>query len=93
MMFEMLNVELDDVDLAQVVEVVCERLKAPVLVDQQALLRQKIDMAAVKVSYPSKQTFYKKVLQVVLFKARLKHEVRVDEGDKPLIWITTLIDK
>jgi hypothetical protein len=93
MMFEMLNVELDDVDLTQVIEAIAERLKAPVLVDQQALARQKIDMAAIKVSYPSKQTFYKKVLQVVLFKARLKHEVRVDEADKPLLWITTAIDK
>lgn len=93
MMFEMLNVELDDVDLAQVVTVIAERLKTPVLVDQQALVRQKIDMAAIKVSHPSKQTFYKKVLQIVLFKARLKHEVRVDDADKPLIWITTLLDK
>ena len=92
-MFEMLNVELDDVDLAQVVTVIAERLKAPVLVDQQALVRQKIDMATIKVSHPSKQTFYKKVLQIVLFKARLKHEVRVDDADKPLIWITTLLDK
>lgn len=92
-MFEMLDVDIDNVELTRVMAAIAEQLKTPVLIDQQALVRQKIDMATFKVSHPSKQSFYKKVLQVVLFKARLKHEVRVDDADKPLIWITTLIDK
>jgi hypothetical protein len=43
-------------------------------------------MAAV----PASRTTYSLLLGKVLFQARLKSEIRIDEADGPLLWITTI---
>lgn len=86
--FELVNVELEDVPLSQVTDAISERLKTPFLFDHNGLARKGIDPAKVMVSQPNKQTMYDIVLRKTLFKAGLRHEVRVDEADKPLVWIS-----
>jgi hypothetical protein len=90
-MFELVNVELDDIPLSQLLDVLGERLKVPMLPDQAAMARQKIDTGKVRVSLPSKATAYAIVLNKTLAHGKLKYALRVDEADKPLLWITTLI--
>ena len=41
------------------------------------------------VSFPLKRTFYKKALENVLFQARLRSELRVDEAGTPFLWISS----
>ncbi|HWB08516.1 MAG TPA: hypothetical protein VG826_04805 [Pirellulales bacterium] len=84
------NAEIDDFPLAEALEAICGRLKTPVLYDHYALTRQGIDAAKVNVKFPSSRTWYGKVLEKVLYQARLKGEWRVDEAGKPLLWVTTL---
>ena len=90
-MFELVNVELEDIPLSQLLDVLGERLKVPILFDQAALERQKIDPAKVRVSLPPKESMYAIVLNKTLAHGKLKYALRVDEADRPLLWIMTLL--
>ena len=89
-MFEVLNVELDDIPLSQLLGVLGERLKLPMVIDRPALAAQQIDLAK-HVSLPAGQSMYAIVLRKTLFQLRLKYELRADDGDRPFVWITTSI--
>lgn len=88
-MFDMLNAELDDVPVSEAVEAVQARVKAPVLYDYNAMVRYDIDPTQIKVTLPAKRTAYDSLLRSALAKAKLRHELRLDEAGKPIIWITT----
>jgi hypothetical protein len=62
----------------------------PVLVDHNALARHGVDPSKVTVSHPPSRTTYSQVLPKILFQARLKSEVRVDEAGKPFLWVSTI---
>jgi hypothetical protein len=89
-LFKFLNVEVSDTPLAESLEAIRARLNVPLIVDQNSLARQKIDYATVKVSLPKTNTYYKGIIDKLLFQVKLKCEVRVDEADRPFLWITTL---
>jgi len=88
-LFKFLNVEVADTPLAESVEAIRGRLNVPMIIDQNSLARNKIDFATVKVSLPKTNTYYSKILEKLLFQAKLKYEVRIDEADRPFLWITT----
>lgn len=89
--FDWVTVELEDVSAADVLDAIRDRLKIPFLLDHNSLALARIDPAKIKYDHGTTRTYYYKVLGQVLFKARLKSEVRVDERGKPFLWITTLI--
>jgi hypothetical protein len=89
--FDWVTVELEDVTAAEVLDAVRDRLKIPFLLDHNALAIARIDPAKVKYDHPSKRTYYYRVLNQVLFKARLQSEIRLDERGKPFLWISTII--
>lgn len=89
-LFKFLNVEVSDTPLAESMEAIRARLGVPLIVDQNSLAKQKIDYATVKVTLPKTNTFYQSIMQRLLFQAKLKHEVRLDEADRPFLWVTTL---
>jgi len=35
-----------------------------------------------------KRTFYSRILKQVLFQAKLKYEVRLDEAERPFLWVS-----
>lgn len=89
-LFTFLNVEIQDTPLAEALETIGGRLKAPILVDHNSLARQRIDLAQVKVSLPTGRTYYQKIIDRLLYQAKLKSELRVDEAKKPFLWVSTL---
>lgn len=89
-LFKFLNVEVTDNPLAESMEAIRGRLNVPLIVDQNNLAKQQIDYATVKVSLPKTNTYYSKIMERLLFQAKLKYELRVDEADRPFLWITTL---
>lgn len=89
-LFEFLNVEIEGIKLPAALEALSDRLEVPFLLDHNALALHGIDPAAIDVSVPSTRSYYKRILDRVLFQARLKCELRIDEADKPFIWITTI---
>ncbi|HUY91780.1 MAG TPA: hypothetical protein VMV10_23760 [Pirellulales bacterium] len=89
-LFEQLNVDLDDALLSETLEAIGARLEAPVLYDHYALARRGIDPEKATVKLAPKRLAYAVILNKVLHQAELKGEWRVDENDKPLLWVTTL---
>ena len=87
---EFLNANLQGVPLAEVLEILGERLDAPILMDHNAMARHEIDPAKVIINLPQSRTTYSSLLKRVLFQARLKSELRVDEAGSPFFWVTTL---
>jgi hypothetical protein len=47
-------------------------------------------LAFIQADVPEKRMTYSQILNKVLLQARLKYELRVDEADKPFLWITTV---
>ena len=87
--FKYLKVEINNTPLSEVLVAIAGRVKAPLLIDHNALARDRIDLTK-PVSYPATSTYYAGALNTMLFSARLKYELRVDEAEKPLLWITTV---
>jgi hypothetical protein len=88
--YKFLPVEINDFALTDALDALQSRLQAPFLFDHNSLARQGIEPAAVKVSHPKGQTYYKKVVDRLLAQAKLKAELRVDEAGRPLLWISTI---
>lgn len=89
-LFEFLNVEIKETSVAEATSAIQARVKAPFLFDTAALARHGIDPAAVQADVPEKRMTYSQILGKVLMQARLKYELRVDDADKPFVWITTV---
>jgi len=89
-LFEVLDVEIEDISLAELLDVLEERLKATMLDDDAAIMAQHIDLDKVRITLPAKQSMVAIVLRKALFQAKLKYELRVDEAERPFLWITTV---
>jgi hypothetical protein len=89
-MYKSFSANIQNVSLATVLDALAKRLKIPFLLDHNALARRAIDPDAIKVNVPRSRTTCNRLLRRVLFHAGLKSEVRVDEADEPLVWITAV---
>ena len=89
-LFKFLNVEIADTSLGETLAAIGGRVKAPILIDYNALARLDIDLATKKVDLPKTNTFYAKALDRILFPAHLQYEVRVDEADKAFPWVSSI---
>ena len=89
-MYEFLNVNVQGVPVTEVLKVVGGRLKLPYLMDHNAMARHGIEPDQGTVKLPKSRTTYSLMLRKVLFQAKLKHEVRVDEAGAPFLWISTV---
>ncbi|MEK6235062.1 MAG: hypothetical protein N2C14_10140, partial [Planctomycetales bacterium] len=87
-LMEFLNVEIEPTPLIEVVGILKQHLKTPILIDFNAVVKHEIDLQK-KVSFPSKRTYYDRILRTLLSQAKLVREIRVDEADKPFVWITS----
>ncbi len=90
-MHEVRDVELDEVPVMDLVAVVAERLKTPVLMDHNGIARQGLKPADVKVSLKPSKLSYGVVLGRMLVKAKLRYEIRIDDAGKPFVWIMSYI--
>ncbi|MBL8829674.1 MAG: hypothetical protein JNM18_22035 [Planctomycetaceae bacterium] len=88
---EVRDVELDEVPVMDLVAVVAERLKTPVLMDHNGIARQGLKPADVKVSLKPSKLSYGVVLGRTLVKAKLRYEIRIDDAGKPFVWIMSYI--
>ena len=89
-LYEFLEVEINDVPLSEAITAIQTRLQLPLLFDQNGMARQDIDPNTARVSFPARRTFYKKMLSNLLFQAKLKSELRVDEAGQPFLWISPI---
>lgn len=88
-LFEFLNVEITQVPVSEALTAIGGRLKAPLLLDHNSILLHKANLQ-IPVDLPKANTFYGAALDRLLAQARLKYDLRLDEANKPFLWITTL---
>ncbi|MCA9100147.1 MAG: hypothetical protein KDA63_03295 [Planctomycetales bacterium] len=81
--------EVDDFPLTETLAALSQRLEAPVLYDHWALERAGIKLADLRVSQLPKRTAYSLLLRDLLRQVELRYELRVDEAQRPLLWVTT----
>ncbi len=89
-LYEFRDVNIEGVSAQVVLDALAKQLEVPMLPDHSALARHGIDPAEKMVNFPRSRTTYSLALRRVLFQAGLKFEVRVDEADKPFLWVTTI---
>lgn len=87
--FTLRNVKIDAIPASQLLQVIAERLKLPMLFDEQALVLKKLDPSKAMVNLPEGQLAYGTVLDRAMYQASLKHEVRLDDAGRPFLWITS----
>jgi hypothetical protein len=89
-LFEFHNVNVQGVTAEVTIQAIAKRLKVPGLVDHNALARHGIDPSQIVVSHPQSRTTYGLALKKLLFQARMKYEIRIDEAGQPFLWFTTI---
>jgi hypothetical protein len=89
-LFNYLNVEINDTPLTEALEAIQQRVEARFLFDRPALNRHKIDPREVQVQFNSGRTYYKRILDNLLYQAKLRSEIRMDDAGEPFLWITTI---
>jgi hypothetical protein len=88
-LFEFINVDFPGNAADDAIAAIQPRLQVPIVFDYNNMARQRIDLKkTVKVA--AGKTYYRRILERVLYQAGMKFEVRVDDAGKPFIWITTL---
>jgi hypothetical protein len=87
-LYSLRNVQIDGTPAAQVLQIIADRVKLPMIFDEQSLLLKKLDPTKAMVKIPEAKISYEGVLDRTLFQAGLKHEVRLDDAGKPFLWIT-----
>ncbi len=89
-LFEFLNVEIADIPVSEAVEAIAGRLKVPFVYDRNAMALYGVDPTQSPASVPDGRMSYSQTLRRVLSQAKLKYDLRIDEAEKPFLWITTV---
>lgn len=84
------NIEIEDSSLTDTLGILAKRLGTPVVFDHNNMARKGIDVDGAKVTLPAERLTYSTALTKVLYQANLKYELRIDEADKPFLWISPL---
>ncbi|MSR59034.1 MAG: hypothetical protein EXS05_15555 [Planctomycetaceae bacterium] len=87
-LFKFYPIDLHDIELDAVLEAAAQVLEVPILVDRGALAAKDIDLSQVKVSQKPKRTTWSLALSSLLFQARTKFELLIDEAGHPFLWVT-----
>ena len=86
-LLQFLPVEIEDVTLDEALDVISQRLEAPLLWDHNGMAKHGIDPSTIQVALKPERTFYKKIIDRLLYQGGLKQELRVDEAGAGFLWI------
>ena len=89
-LYEFLNVEITGIPVSEALTAVAARIEAPMLFDRNAMALHGVDPSQVPAELPSKRISYSQTLRRLLAAAKLRYEVRVDEAERPFMWVTTV---
>ena len=89
-LYEFLPVNVSGVSVTKVLGAIEKRLEMPILLDHNAMARHGLEPDKVIVELPVSRSTYSIMLRKVLFQARLKRELRVDDAGRPFLWVTSV---
>jgi hypothetical protein len=87
-LMESLNAEVAGYTMAEAIDAIRPRVKAPILFDRAALKARDIDLTKIQVKLARAKTSYKRLIDRIVSQARLGSDIRVDEAGTPFVWIT-----
>lgn len=87
-LFQFIEVEINRTPLEKALSAIGPRLNTPIFFDHYKIAKDNID-TNVDVRFPKDKTFYKKILDHILYQALLSVDLEVDESGKPFLWITS----
>ncbi len=87
-LFQFIDVEINRKPLEDVLAAILPRLKTPMFLDHYKIEKDDLNLS-VDVRFPKDKTFYKKILDHVLYQAMLTLELKVDEAGTPFLWVTS----
>ena len=88
-LFEQINVEIEGYSLAEAVKAVSAQIEGlPVVWDRFALRSNGIVPETKQVKLARTKTFYKRIIDRLLFQARLSGDLRIDETGTPFYWVS-----
>ncbi|QDU73383.1 hypothetical protein Pan97_03530 [Bremerella volcania] len=87
-LFQFIEVEINRTPLEKALGAIGPRLNTPIFFDHYKIAQDNID-TNVDVRFPKDKTFYKKILDHILYQAFLGIDLKVDEAGKPFLWITS----
>lgn len=91
-LFERLDLEIRGFKLQSTLDAIQKRTEIPFVYDQNSLARAGIEIDEVKVTLVQKKVSYMSAIGKLLRQTKpgLIQELRVDEGGKPFLWISTM---
>jgi hypothetical protein len=92
-LFERFNFELNNAPLMDALTAIQQKTQVPMLFDHNSLARAGIDLNSLKVTFNKKKQTYFGTVDDLLSQSRprMKLELRVDEGQRPFLWISAAI--
>ena len=87
-LFQFIDVEINRTPLEKAMGAIGGRLKTPIFYDHYKIAQDKID-TNIDVRFPKDKTFYKKILDHILYQAFLSIDLKVDEAGAPFLWVTS----
>ena len=87
-MAEEINAEIEGFTLQEAMQSIEPRIGLPVYWDVATMRAKEIDPQKVNIRLPSQKTRLSRVVDRILFQARLRGEVKVDEANTPFYWIS-----
>jgi len=87
-MMEYLNAQIEGFTLAEAMATIAPRAGVPIFWDHATLRKHKIEPTTIQVQYPKKRSQLIRVIDRLLFQARLRGELKVDEAGTVFYWIS-----
>jgi hypothetical protein len=91
-LFERLDLEIRGFKLQTTLDAIQKRIEIPLVYDHNSLARAGIDLNEIKVTLVQNKVSYMSAISKLLRQTKpgLIQELRVDEGGKPFLWISTM---
>lgn len=90
-LFEFVKTGFEEASLKRVLDAISEQTGTPIFIDVALCREKEIDITTTLVSYPSKQTAWSLVLNSVVGQARLTQKIRLDEANRPFVWVAPFV--
>ena len=87
-LFKQLTIEASKISLGKVLTQLESRIQMPMIMDQFVLGQKNILPDTIPVKMARRKTYLKGAIDRLASQAKLATEIRVDEQDKPFLWIT-----
>jgi hypothetical protein len=87
-LYEIVEVDMEGVSLAEALQVICERTKLRILYDDRSLAASGVALEKVTVKLPARKWSYNIVVSRLLSQGKMSGDLRRDEAGTPFLWVT-----